>query len=66
MSIDDILATERLDKIKLLVDLTKTKVDILKLKADDYTWSCHVDKNTKEILEKTLIEINEILELLTT
>ena len=50
-----------LDKIKILVDLTLAKVDILKLKADDYAWACHVDDNTKKQLGKTLVDINKTL-----
>lgn len=50
-----------IEKIKIIVELTKAKVDILKLKADDYTWACHVDKDTKDQLEETLIDINEQL-----
>ncbi len=39
-----------IDKIKLVVDLTKAKLDILKLKADHYSWTCHVDGDTKQQL----------------
>lgn len=57
---------EQLERIKTIVDLTRCKVDILKLKADDYIWACHVDDKTKEMLEATLVEIDSMLELLST
>ena len=50
------------EKAKLIVELTKAKVDILKLKADSYTWSCHVDGNTQSQLMATLDEINATLD----
>lgn len=50
-----------IEKIKLLVDLTKAKVDILKLKADDYTWACHVDEATKTQLLNTLKDIDKLI-----
>lgn len=45
-------------KIKLIVDLTKAKIDILKLKADDYTWQCHIDEDTKKQLLEVLKQID--------
>ena len=50
-----------IEKIKLLVDLTKAKIDILKLKADDYTWACHVDEVTKSHLLDALKDIDELI-----
>jgi len=52
----------KLKNIKLIVELTKAKIEILKLKADDYTWQCHVDSNTKDMLEKTLKDIDVQIE----
>lgn len=49
------------DKIKLLVDLVQTKVEILKLKADDYTWACYVDDKTKNDLENALLQIDALI-----
>ena len=46
------------ENIKTIVELVKAKVEILKLKADDYTWQCYVDNKTKEQLENTLKEID--------
>jgi len=46
------------ENIKTIVELVKAKVEILKLKADDYTWQCYVDDKTKEQLENTLKEID--------
>lgn len=51
-------------KAKLIVDLTLAKVEILKLKADDYMWGCHVDADTKAQLEEALTSINEQLQQL--
>lgn len=48
--------------IKEIVELTLAKVEILKLKADDYTWACHVDEATKSQLLSTLVEIDSLLE----
>lgn len=48
-------------KIKLVVELTKAKVDILKLKADSYQWSCFVDEDTKTVINETLMDIDEHL-----
>lgn len=48
-----------IEKIKLIVDLTIAKVDILKLKADPYNWHSFVDADTKRQLEKTLDDIND-------
>lgn len=53
-----------LEKLKLKIDLIKAKVEILKLRADDYNWSCHVHEDVKEELAKTLIEIERILGVL--
>ena len=54
----------QIEKIKLIVDLTRAKVDILKLKADDYNWQCHIDTETKEQLLNTLEEIDKQLKSL--
>lgn len=50
-----------IENIKLIVELTKCKVDILKLKADSYEWSCFVDENTRQKLLKTVDDIDKIL-----
>lgn len=50
-----------IDTIKLIVDLTMAKIDILKLKADAYNWQCHTDADTKEKLLEALESIDEIL-----
>ncbi len=52
-----------IEQIKLIVDLTMAKVEILKLKADSYTWS-YVDVETKATLEKTLVSIDSQLSAL--
>jgi hypothetical protein len=44
------------------VDLIKTKVEILKMKADDYSWQCHVSEDVKAEFEKILVEIDNVLE----
>lgn len=46
------------DKIKLVL----ARVEILKIKADDYTWSCYVPDNVKKQLEESLKEIDGLLE----
>jgi hypothetical protein len=38
------------------------KLEILKLKADDYNWQCHTPKDVREDLERMLTEINKALE----
>jgi hypothetical protein len=50
---------EEAKRIELTVRLTLAKVEIFKLKADEYTWSCHV-KNKDEILN-TLADIDRLL-----
>ena len=47
-----------METIGLVVELTKAKVDILRLKADGYSWSLIVDDDTKMQLEETLVDIN--------
>lgn len=42
--------------------LIKMKLEILKLKADDYNWQCHTPKDVREDLERMLTEINKALE----
>lgn len=42
--------------------LIKMKLEILKLKADDYNWQCHTPKDIQEELERMLVEINKALE----
>jgi len=53
---------DNLVQIKTIVELTMAKIDILKMKADGYTWSCHVDESTREKLEATLVKIDSLLE----
>lgn len=43
------------------VNLIRCKVEILTLQADDYNWQCHVPVVVKAELEKTLLEIEELL-----
>ncbi len=43
------------------VQLMMLKVEILKLKADDYNWQTHTPKDVKAELEATLSDINENL-----
>lgn len=50
-----------IDKLKLRVDLIKSRVEILKLKANDYEWQCHVPDAAKEGLEKALLDIDQAL-----
>ena len=45
----------------LRLELIKLRVEILKLKANDYDWCCHVPADVKTQLEETLKEINEKL-----
>ena len=52
-----------IEKIKLIVDLTKAKVDILKIKSDDYNWYGMDDETRKQLLD-TLEEINKQLKSL--
>lgn len=49
------------DRIKLVVDLTLAKAQILRLKADDYQWNCHVDETTRAQLLDTVVEIDAML-----
>lgn len=44
------------------IELLKMKLEILKLKADDYNWQSHVPKAVRDELEKLLTEINAKLE----
>jgi hypothetical protein len=53
------------EEIPLLVTLLLAKVDILKLKADDYNWKCHTPQTVKEQLEIALNKIDEFTEALT-
>ena len=48
-----------MEKIKLIVDLTLARIEILKMKANIHDWSCYVPEEVKEQLEKTLIEIDQ-------
>ena len=49
------------DRTQQRISLILAKVEILKLKADDYAWQCHVPKDVRDELEKALIEIEELL-----
>ncbi len=42
------------------VQLLLAKIEILKLKADDYNWQCHVPENVKKQLEETLLKIDDL------
>jgi len=50
-----------MEKIEMIVKLVLAKIEILKLKADDYTWQCHVDNHTKAQLNSTLSLIDNML-----
>lgn len=43
------------------VNLIRAKVDILKLKANDYEWQCHTPKEVKQQLEEALEKINALI-----
>ena len=45
------------ENIQELTNLIEAKVEIWKLKADDYTWACRIDETTKERVLHTLNEI---------
>lgn len=49
------------EKLKLKIELTKARIDILKMKANDYEWSCFVPNDVKGSLEKSLVEIEQAL-----
>lgn len=49
----------REQRLKLIM----ARIEILKLKANSYDWSCHVPDHVKEQLEETLDEINRELEV---
>ena len=49
------------ERSKMIVDLTIAKIEILKLKADDYNWSCYTDDETRELLLQTLDDITLML-----
>lgn len=55
----------QVSKIKLKVDLVLTRLAIIKLMHGNhgYEWSC-VDEIGKEVIKKTLIEIDELLKQL--
>lgn len=46
------------EKAKLIV----AKVEILKLKADDYNWKCMLTDELRHELEQALVEINHLLD----
>lgn len=46
---------------KVHMEYTKMKLEILKLKANDYSWQCETPKDVREELEAMLAEINEKL-----
>jgi len=50
-----------MEHIKEIVLLTVAKVDILKIKADHYTWSALLSNTDRESLESTLANINNLL-----
>jgi hypothetical protein len=47
-----------------ILELMRMKLEILKLKADDYNWQCHVPKDVRQELEQMLVTINRDLEVL--
>ncbi len=48
-------------RLELIVNLTIAKVEILKMKADDYNWQVHVPEESQNQLIETLEEINKQL-----
>ena len=52
---------ENIEKAKAIVSLVNSKIEILKLKADDYTWQCHIDNDTKAQLNSTISLIDNML-----
>lgn len=44
--------------LRLKIELIRTKVEILKLKADSYEWQCTVPPDVKTQLDEVLAEIN--------
>ena len=50
-----------IERIKLMVDLVKAQVDILKLQANDHDWACYVPDDTKKALNEALVMINTAL-----
>lgn len=55
------MRNEKIEDIKLIVDLTLAKVEILKLKADDYTWQCYMEDSAKEGLLSALEDIDALI-----
>jgi hypothetical protein len=55
-----------MEKIEMVVKLVQSKIEILKLKADAYTWQCYIDNDTKEQLNSTLSLIDNMLSELRT
>ncbi len=49
------------EHIKLLVELMQTRISILRLKSDDYAWTCYVDDKTKHDFERSLDQIDELI-----
>ena len=50
-----------IEKIKLVVDLTLAKVEILRLKADDYNWQCNINEEGRKQLLSALDDIDALL-----
>lgn len=44
------------------IELMRMKLDILKLKANDYGWQCEIPRDTREQLEAMLIRIDQMLQ----
>jgi hypothetical protein len=51
----------RVEEIRLIVDLTLARVEILKLKANDHDWAVYVPDETKKQLLDTLDNIDKML-----
>jgi hypothetical protein len=43
------------------MELIKAKLEILKLKANNYAWQCETPKDVREELEAMLVELNSEL-----
>lgn len=47
--------------IETRVQLILARVELIKLKADDYNWQCHVPPAVKQMVHDTLAEIDRLL-----
>ena len=59
------MKAEEIARLKAIADLTVAKVDILKLKADDYLWYLATRNGSGENLLKAIEDIDNAIERLT-